>query len=551
MENKIKITALGGVQEYGKNLYTIEDNENMIVIDAGVKFPEFSHFGIEKIISNFDYLLKNQDKLKAIFISHAHEENVGALEYLLKRMPNVTVYVSTLTRRYLELVLPQFRKKFKDVRGSVKIGTLDVSLFEMPHTIYGNCAILINTPQGAIVYDGDSSFDSINTTGFNSQLSDLIINAKNNKNGVLALFLNSRNSMVSNNSFNNSANIKRTIVDVFFKKVGKLFVVLHSEDLLTFSMILEQAKKDKLKVYINSYKLFNYLQAARKVGLLKTYSDTITTDYSEIEENNGIVILGEDENQLFNKIEKIAKGQHPVINLYGEDSIFVSTISNILNEGDYQKQVNDLFNYTQNVYMMSPKTVLAPYMTYNELKLFVNLFNPKYIIPRNGEYRELMRIKNNLSSELNITKNNILVLNKGNYVSFFAKKTEEINYRSNNSDLYIENGRYGDTENRVLSDRERFSEAGMLVANIAIKRNSNKIIGKPKFISSGLLEEKHKRELNSKLNEVIKELIAKNTEEKIVLSSDEFKHEVYRVCAKVLRKQYNQQPQIFVIIMEI
>lgn len=551
MENKIKITALGGVQEYGKSLFTIEDDDNMIIIDAGVKFPEFSHFGIEKIISNFDYILKNQKKIKGIFISHAHEENIGALEYIIKRIPSINVYVSTFTRRYLELVLPQFRKKFKEVKNNVKFGTLDVTFYEMKHTILGNCAILVNTPQGSIVYDGDSSLDSLAIPGFNSDLSNLIINAKKNKNGVLALFLNSRNSLVNESSFNNSMNIKSTISDVFFKRTGKLFVVLHSEDLLTFTMILEQAKKEKLKVYINSYKLFNYLQASRKVGMLTKFTDVITTDYSLVEETNGVVILGEDENNLFDKISKISKGQHPVINLYGEDSIFVSTISNILNEGIYQKEVNQLFNYTQNVFILSNKSVLAPYMTYNELKLFVSLFEPKYIIPRNGEFRELMRVKNNFSSELKINPNNILVLNKGNYVTFVAKKTEEINYRSNNSDLYIENGRYGDTENRVLSDRERFAEAGMLVVNIAIKRNSNKIVGRPKFISSGLLEEKNKKDLSLKLGDSIKDLISKNTEEGIVLSSDDFKHEVYRVCAKVLRKQYNQQPQIFVIIMEI
>lgn len=550
MENKIKITVLGGVQEYGKNLYCIEDNENLIVIDAGVKFPEFGHFGIEKIISNFDYLVENKDKLRGIFISHAHEENMGSLEFLIKKL-NMPVYVSKFTRRYLESFLPQFRKKYKEIKNEVVFGTLKVSFYELPHTIYGNCAILINTPQGSIIYDSDTSFETFTKTGFNSQLSDLIVNAKKNKNGVLALFLNSRNSLVNQSTITNSQLIKKTISDAFFNKTGKLFVILHSEDLLTFNLILDQAKKDKLKVYINSFKLFNYLQAAKKVGLLTKFSDVITTDYSQIEDNNGVIILGEDENSMFSKINKISQNLHPLMKLYSEDSILISSISNILNEGTYQKETNLLFNYTTNVSIISSKEVMQPYMSYSELKFFIKLFEPTYIIPRNGEYRELMKIKNDVSKDLKIPRNNILVMNKGNFVTFVGKKLEEINYRKNNTDLFIENGRYGDTENRVLSDRERFSESGMLVTNICIKRNTNKVISKPKFISSGLLEEKHKKELNIKLGEAIKEFTSSNQKDNVVLKIDDFKHEIYRICARILRKQYNQQPQIFVIIMEL
>lgn len=550
MENKVKITVLGGVQEYGKNLYCIEDNENLIVIDAGVKFPEFGHFGVEKIISNFDYLVENKDKLRGIFISHAHEENIGSLEFLMKKL-NVPVYMSKFSRRYLESFLPQFRKRYKEIKTQAVFGSLKISFYELPHNIYGNVAILVNTPQGSIIYDSDTSFESFTKSGFNSELSELIVNAKNNKNGVLALFLNSRNSLVTQSTITNSQAIQRTVTDAFFNKTGKLFVVLHSEDLLTFNIILDQARKDRLKVYINSYKLFHYLQAAKKVGLLTKFNDVITTDYSLIEESNGVVILGEDENAMFNKINKISQNTHPLIKLYSEDSILIGSISNILNEGEYQKETNKLFNYTTNVSIISSKEVLAPYMSYSELKFFIKLFNPTYIIPRNGEYRELMKIKNDVSKDLKIPRNNIIVMNKGNFATFVGKKLEEVNYRKNNTDLFIENGRYGDTENRVLSDRERFSESGMLVVNICVKRNTNKIISKPKFISSGLLEEKHKRELNVKLSEAIKEFTTKNQEEQTVLKPDDFKHEIYRICARLLRKQYNQQPQIFVIIMEL
>lgn len=550
MDSKIKIKILGGVQEYGKNMYCIEDDDNIIVIDAGVKFPEFGHFGIEKIISNFDYLMENKHKLRAIFISHVHEENVGSLEYLLKRL-NVVVYLSKFSKMFLESYLPQFKGKYRELRNEIKIGTLKVNFYELPHTIYGNCGILINTPQGAIIYDGDSSFESFAIPGFNSQLSELIYQAKSNKKGVLALFLNARNARSHQSTFNNANTIKKVVSDVFYNKTGKLFVVAHSEDLLTLKLILDQAYSDGLKVYINSYKLFHYMQTAKKLGLLTNINELITTDYSEIEEKNGVIILGENENKLFTKIKKITTGEHPLIKLYNEDSIFVSCISNILNEGEYQKETNMLYNYTQNITIVSKKDILAPYMTSNELKLFVNLFNPKYVIVRNGEYRELVSAKNSLIESLNIDENNVLVLNNGNHVSFVSKKIEEINYKKTNFDLYIENGRYGDTENRVLSDRERFSESGMLVVNLSIKRNTNKIASKPKFISYGLLEEKHKKVLNTKLNDVILEFVKQNQESNIVLRSDDFKQEIYRICAKVLRKQYNQQPQIFVIIMEL
>lgn len=550
MNNKIKILPLGGMQEYGKNMICIEDNENIIIVDAGMKFPEFSHFGIEKIISNFEYLEENKDKVKAIFISHVHEENVGALEYILKKI-NVKVYLSDFSRRYLETTLPQFRKNYKSMKNNVKFGQFDVTFYNLSHNIFDSSAILINTPQGSIIYDGDSTFDTEQPSGFNSQLSDLIVNAKKNKKGVLALLLNSRNALLPETLSNNASKIKKEVSDAFFTKTKKMFVIMHSEDLLTFKYILKEAKLLDTKVYINSYKLFHYLQAARKSGFLKEYKDVITTDYNEIEKVNGVVIIGENENTLFEKMKNIVLGKHPVIKFNFDDSIFIATISNILNEGYYQKESNALYEYTSNIKMISSKDVKQPYMSKNDLKLFISLFNPKYILPRNSEYREMAVVKNSISEDMNLDPKNVLILNNGNYVTFSDSKVADVNYKNKNMHLYIENGKYGDTENRVLSDRERFSESGTIIANVVIKRNTNKLIGKPKFVSSGLLEEKYKRELSTKLETAVKDLLSQNQEENITLSTDELKQNIYKICARTLRKQYDQQPQIFVIIMEL
>src|SRR6056297_231299 len=556
-DNKIgdvSMIPLGGVGQIGKNMMVLEVNDELLIIDAGVMFPENDLLGIDLVIPDFTYVKENKDRVKAIVLTHGHEDHIGAMRYLLKELDlDVPIYGTKLTLGLLEGKLKEHRIKDKKLKvvnpgNLVKVSSFEVEFIKVNHSIADTCALALHTPLGPIVYASDFKFDQTPIDGGVADFHKLA-ELGDSEPGVLALFSDSTN--VEHEGYTLSEKIVgHTIDDIFRGARERIIVATFASNIHRLHQIFKSALKYDRKVAVTGRSMLNNVKIARKLGYINIpiYMIVDIRDCSDMPDSKIVLLTTGSQGEPMAALTRMARGDHYHINIKKGDSVVLSASAIPGNEKYIGQTINQLYDRGANVIYQDVSGVhVSGHASQEELKLMMNLTKPKYFIPTHGEYRHLHRHAN-LAEEIGIPRENIYISDMGDVIEFREDEIKKV-ARIPAGDVLVDGLGIGDVGNIVLRDRRLLSEDGIIIVVVTINGNGD-ILSGPDIITRGFVYIRESEELianaTNKVEEALKECEKNNVTEWSVL-----KKTIKDVLRSYVNREIKRNPMILPIIMEV
>jgi len=550
---EVTVTPLGGVGEIGKNMMVVEIEDEILIVDCGVKFPEDDLLGIDLVINDYSYVRENIDRVKGIVLTHGHEDHIGGLPYLLRDL-NVPIYGTRLTLGLLEGKLKEHRL-LKDSRlkvvnpgRSIKVGNIKVDFIRVNHSIADTCALAIHTPLGPIVYASDFKFDQ---TPIDGEIVDFhkLAELGDSKPGVLALFSDSTN--VERAGFTLSEKVVgNTIDDIFRGARERIVLATFASNIHRVQQVINAAIKFNRKVAFTGRSMINNVEIARNLGYLTVPEDMIVNirNVSDYPDNQIVLLTTGSQGEPMAALTRMARGDHYHINIRKGDTVIISASAIPGNERLVGQTINQLFKRGANVIYEDVSGVhVSGHASQEELKLMMNLVRPKYFVPTHGEYRHLNRHAA-LARENGIPEENIYIADVGDKIAFSDEKVRKAANIQSGS-VFVDGLGVGDVGNIVLRDRRLLSEDGILIVVVTIDNHGN-ILSGPDIVTRGFVYIRESEELiaeaTSRLEEKLKECEDNNITEWSVL-----KNKIRDTLNDYIYKKIKRNPMILPIIMQV
>jgi len=550
---EVSVTPLGGVGEIGKNMMVVEIEDEILIVDCGVKFPEDDLLGIDLVINDFSYVRENSDRVKGIVLTHGHEDHIGGLPYLLRDI-NVPIYGTRLTLGLLEGKLKEHRL-LKDSRlkvvnpgRSIKVGNIKVDFIRVNHSIADTCALAIHTPLGPIVYASDFKFDQ---TPIDGEIVDFhkLAELGDSKPGVLALFSDSTN--VERAGFTLSEKVVgNTIDDIFRGARERIVLATFASNIHRVQQVINAAIKFNRKVAFTGRSMINNVEIARNLGYLTVPDDMILNirNVSDYPDNQIVLLTTGSQGEPMAALTRMARGDHYHINIRKGDTVIISASAIPGNERLVGQTINQLFKRGANVIYEDVSGVhVSGHASQEELKLMMNLVKPKYFVPTHGEYRHLNRHAA-LARENGIPEENIYIADIGDKIAFSEERVRKAANIQSGS-VFVDGLGVGDVGNIVLRDRRLLSEDGILIVVVTIDNHGN-ILSGPDIVTRGFVYIRESEELiaeaTSRLEEKLKECEENNITEWSVL-----KNKIRDTLNDYIYKKIKRNPMILPIIMQV
>lgn len=548
----IKIVSLGGVRENGKNIYAVDVNGVIFILDCGLVYPEDEMLGIDVVIPDFTYLKENEDRIAGVFVTHGHADAVGALPYLLQQI-DVPVFGTKLTIELAKLAVKEqgLINRTEDFHvidhdTEIEFDGVTVSFFKTTHTVPDSVGIVLNTTAGAIVYTGDFRFDQSATELYQTDFARLV---QIGQQGVLALLSDSSNAdaHIENDS---ELKIANEVEDTFSHATGRVVVACVASNLLRVQQIIDAAYKTNRKVFLTGRSLVEMIDVAIKLKKLVLPDKAILCKLSDMKNyaDDEIVILETGrKGEPIRELQRMAKGRHPQIALKEQDLVYITTTPSVAMETTVAKTKDFIYRAGASVKSVSDNVKASSHASPNDLKLLMNLLKPTYVIPVIGEYR--MQMKNGeLAAEIGIPSENIFLVNKGDVVHYYDGEMR-IAETVPVGNVLIDGIGVGDIGNIVLRDRKILSEDGVLVAVLTISRRLGIILSKPQIISRGFVYIKNSTDIVKESSDLVAEVVNRH------LSQPEFewgrlRNEVRDELSQFLFDKTKRRPVVLPIIME-
>lgn len=550
--NNVKIVPLGGVRENGKNMYVIEVDEEIFILDCGLRYPENELLGIDIVIPDFSYVLERKEKISGIFLSHGHADAIGALPYLLEEV-NVPVFGTELTIELAKLSVEEYKptKDFSDFHiidenTEIDFSKATVSFFRTTHTIPDSVGIVLKVAEGNIVYTGDFKFDQSAIPMYQTDFARL---AEIGRDGVLALLTDSIGAEEPK-QIASEKQIEEEVYETFRYWEGRIVVASVSHNIQRLQQILDAAAQAHRKVVLTGKDLEKVIHVAMRLGKLQLPSEDLfidTKDINKYEPEKLVILETGNTGEPLNMLQNMADGSHQHIKIQEGDLVYLTTNPSIAMETTVAKTEDMVYRAGGNVKTISDNLNVSGHGTQNDLKLMINLLKPNYFIPIQGEYRNLAAHAE-LANELGIPYNHIFLLSKGDIVEY-QNNHMNISGSAPAENIMIDGLGVGDIGNIVLRDRKILSEDGIFVAVATISRRDKKIISKPKITSRGFVYLKASRDLLKESSEIVEKTIVDYLEE------DDFdwgklKQEIRDKLSSFLFEQTKRRPVILPVIME-
>ena len=489
MTNKVKITFLGGVGEIGKNMTAIEYNDEIIVIDAGLTFPGEDLPGVDIVIPDITYLKTNKDKVKAILLTHGHEDHIGALPFVLNQL-NVPIYGSRLTLALVENKMKEYPKvQYKAItvkpKNILKIGPFSVEFIKVSHSIAGSLALCVTTPVGNIFHTGDFKIDFEPIDG---EMTDLVRMGELGKRGIKLLLCESTNVCRKGYSMSERS-VGRTLDTIFEKNPNKrLFVATFASNIHRMQQILDLAEKYKRKVAFTGRSMINVSEVASKIGELK-YNRDIIVDIDKIdkyEDKELLIVTTGSQGEPMSALTRMAAGEFKKIKL-GENDLVIFSASPIPgNEKSVYNVINAIYKLGADVIYDELADVHASgHACQEELKTVHSLLKPTFFIPVHGEYRH-MKTHAQLARQLGMEERNILLPSLGMQVELSANSMRQSGFVTAGQRL-VDGIGIGDMDSNVLKERKQLSEEGICVVVVNINNVSGCVTSEPFIITRGVV----------------------------------------------------------------
>ena len=471
----LRVIPLGGLDGIGKNMTVIECGPDMVLIDAGLMFPDDSQPGIDLVLPDYTYVLENEDKLRGIVVTHGHEDHTGALPYLLQDLNNkVPIFSSKLTLGFIEGKLAEFRikaPKFREVKGGthIQLGGIGIDFFSMTHSIPGALGVFIKTPQGTIMHTGDFKLDQTPIDGVTPDYASI---SKFARQGIDLLLSDSTNATVP--GFTRSeAEVGPSILSAIKNAPGRVFVASFSSHIHRLQQICDAAKRCGRKIVVTGRSMLTNTRVARELGYLKI-DETDLIDAYEIDnlpEDKIVVMCTGSQGEPLSALSRMANGEHKTLSMHDGDTVIISATPVPGNEKAVQQVVNSLAKIGCDVYDKNRTLVhVSGHGSQEELKLMLTMAKPTYFMPVHGEAIHL-RAHASLARKVGIPEDHIFVLDNGESLEMRDGKVK-IGPSVESGVVYVDGLRIGDTDPIVLRDRQKLANDGMVtvVATMSPKR---------------------------------------------------------------------------------
>ena len=549
--SKIKIFSLGGLNENGKNMYVVEVDKNIYVFDAGLKYDNEKNLGIDYIIPNIDYLIKNQKRIKGIFLSHGHDSNIGAVPDILKNIPNVNIYGAKLTLELLKQDLTEVQLKKShliEVRPHRKIEFGKESIFPiaMTHSIPDALCYVLYTKDGAIVYTGDFTFDHTETGIYKTDIGKL---AYVGKQGVLCLLAESfyaeREGYTSPNN-----RVSDFIRNVLAKNKGRIIATVFPAHFYRIQEIFDEVSKTHRKIVIMGHSLQNTINYALSNHYL-TIDKRVIGDLSNLNDRDVVVLISDEKEKPFANLERVIKGYDKFIKLTTNDTIFITEPAY---EG-IEKRLATVMDYIAmlgvNAISLSSKKHLLHHASREDLSLLINIMQPKYYFPVKGEYRN-QYANAEVAENLGMSKDNIILKQNGDVALFIKGELVPTNEHVMTDEVLIDGNSNDDIGDLVLKDREMLGESGIVIISCTLDKETKKILAGPEVLTRGFIYVKDNLDLVDEIKNMSLEIIENNISEGTKkVDYSKIKSDVRDVLGKYFYKTMETKPMIITVIQEV
>ncbi len=549
--SKIKIFSLGGLNENGKNMYVVNVDGDIFVFDAGLKYDNDLNLGIDYIIPNFDYLIKNKDNVKGIFLTHGHESNMGAVPDILAKLPDIPIYGTKLT---LEIVKNDMTKEeiektnFKEIRPHSKItfGKNAIFPISVTHSIPDALCYVLYTEDGAIVYTGDFVFDSTVPNIYKTDIGKL---AYVGKQGVLCLLAES----IYADKFGHTSPNNRVagfIREVLTNNPNRIIATIFPAHFYRVQEIFNEVSKTHRKIVIMGKSLQEMINRAIDEGYLTIDKNRIGS-LNDLDNKDVVVFISDEKEKPFANLERIIKGYDRYIKIKETDTIFITEPSYAGIEKRTALVMDEVAMLGANAVSLSSKKHLLHHASSEDLMLMINLMNPKYYFPVKGEYRN-QYANAEIAEELGIPKENIILKQNGDVLELVDGKNTNSTEHVEVDEILIDGNSTGDIGDLVLKDREMLGENGIVIISCTLDKQSKQIIAGPEILTRGFIYVKESQDLLEETKKISKETIEANIDVNTNrVDYSKIKNDVREVLGKFFYKETGAKPMIITVVQEI
>lgn len=552
--SKIRFFALGGLGENGKNMYVIEVDQSYYILDAGIKYPSAELYGVDEIIPDYRVLIRVKDKIRGIFLSHAHEDHIAALPHLLKDL-NVPVYATNFTMQIVEDMLKDEGYDLSKLtlhkisqNSIIKFGNVRVTFFNTTHSIPESVGIAVHTVDGVIVYTSDFTFDQSSDVKYQTDFRK--INELSEKN-VLALLTESLGSTLELNGGVNM-NLNHRLNSIYANADGRIIVTLFSSDLRKIQRIIDISLAHKKKIAIIGRRAQRIVDIAIHNGYLNIPEESLTNlrYIDEKNKNDGkdiVALVTGNRHEPFFMLQRMCKKADRLIHVTEEDTVILMTPPVPGTEKMAARTLDVLFRSDAQVKVIDKRLLTSAHATSEEIKMMMNLLKPKYIIPTIGEYRHQYGVKR-LATEIGYKPENVFLLDNGDVLTFDEGDVYVAKADINVGEILIDGTAVGDVNDFVMKDRELLAEDGalLLVAHVSPKTKS--ILGEVTIVTKGFVYVQESEELLSKVKETFMEVSKKHLEGKYINWND-YKRDVRNEVNRYIYQETKRSPITIPVII--
>ena len=547
--SKLKIIPLGGLEQIGMNITAFEYEDSIIVVDCGLAFPEDDMYGVDLVIPDVTYLKENIDRVKGFFITHGHEDHIGAIPYVLKDV-NVPIYSTRLTNALIEHkleehdMLKKVKRKVVKYGQHINLGCFRVEFIRTNHSIQDAAALAIYSPAGIVLHTGDFKVDY--TPVFGDAI-DLQRFGEIGKKGVLALLCDSTNA--ERPGFTDSEkSVGKTLDNIFSEhKNTRIIIATFASNVDRVQQIINSADKFGRKVAIEGRSMVNIVSIASELGYI-SLPDNILIDVDQLKnypDEKTVIITTGSQGESMAALSRMASGMHRKVTIKPNDTIVFSSHPIPGNEKAVSKVINELSMKGAKVIFQDVH--VSGHACQEEIKLIYSLVKPKYAIPVHGEYRHLTAQKN-VVEELGIPKENIFVLASGNILELDSQSAQ-VTGTVHTGAILVDGLGVGDVGNIVLRDRQHLAEDGIMIVVVTLERHSNVILAGPDIVSRGFVYVRESEDLMDGAREVVENALDSCLERNIT-DWGKIKTVVKDALSEFLWKRTKRSPMILPIIME-
>ncbi len=552
-KQKLKVMSLGGLEEIGKNMTVLEYGNDIIVIDCGLAFPEDDMLGIDLVIPDITYLIKNKEKVRGILLTHGHEDHIGALPYVLKQL-NVPIFGTLLTLGLLENKLREHNLMNTVVRHTVvpgetiKLGQMKVEFIHTNHSIADSVAMAITTPVGVVVHTGDFKVDY---TPIDGEIINLHRFAQLGEQGVLLLLSDSTNA--ERKGFTMSEKSVGAVFHHIFEETPKnrIMVATFSSNIHRIQQIVNSAQAFGRKVAIIGRSMTNAVKTSSELGYLNIPKNVLI-DISEIKnfpDEKLVIITTGSQGEPMSALSRIASSEHKQVTIKPGDKIIISASSIPGNEKSVSRVVNELLKKGANVVNEGMADIhVSGHARQEELKLMLALTKPKYFMPVHGEFMHLSSHRD-LALSMGMDKRNVFLMKIGDVLEV-SKNDARVNGTVPAGQVMIDGLGVGDVGNIVLRDRKHLSEDGLMVVVVTMDKESGTVIAGPDIISRGFVYVREAEDLMEEARKVVTDALLK-CEERHITGWSYIKGLIKDTLKNYLWQKTKRSPMILPIIMEV